>query len=61
MIQTIIASIIGVVAFLYVGSKFINQFRKTETDPKCDNCPVPEILKEEKDRQLLKMNKGPIN
>lgn len=44
MIQTIIALIIGVVALLYVGKKFVNQFRKTETNPKCDNCPVPDLL-----------------
>ena len=43
MIQTIIALIIGVVAVLYVANKFINQFKKVETDPKCDNCPIPDL------------------
>ena len=44
MTQTIIALIIGVVAVLYVASKFINQFKKVETDPKCDNCPIPDLM-----------------
>jgi len=48
MVQTIIALIIGVLALLYVGKKFVNQFSKAQTDPKCDNCPIPDMVKEKK-------------
>lgn len=44
MPQTIIAFVIGFVALVYVGNKFIKQFTKSETDPKCDNCPVPDLM-----------------
>ena len=44
MLQTIIALIIGLIALIYVGNKVIQQFRKAETDPKCDNCPVPDLM-----------------
>lgn len=43
MVQTILAILIGLAAFLYVGTKFLRQFKKIETDPKCDNCPIPEL------------------
>jgi hypothetical protein len=45
MIQNFIAIIIGMAALIYVVKKIMGQFTKTETDPKCDNCPVPDLKK----------------
>ena len=44
MIQTIITILIGIVAVIYVVKIFTKQFLQVETNPKCQNCPVPEIL-----------------
>jgi hypothetical protein len=45
-IQLIIALLIGLAAFIYIGKQIIKQFTQTEKDPKCDNCPVPDGIRE---------------
>ena len=44
-IQLIIALLLGIIAFIYIGKQMIKQFTQTEQDPKCDNCPVPDGIK----------------
>ncbi len=44
--QTIIAIMVGLVAVVYVMHIFLRQFNKPEVDPKCDNCPVPDLMNE---------------
>ena len=41
-IQLIIALLLGLIAFIYIGKQMIKQFTQTKKDPKCDNCPVPD-------------------
>ena len=41
-IQLIIALLLGLIAFIYIGKQMIKQFTQTERDSKCDNCPVPD-------------------
>ena len=43
MVQQILTIIIGIIAFLYVVKILKKQFLKIETNPKCDNCPIPEL------------------
>ena len=43
--QTVLAIIIGIAAFVYVLKIIINQLSQSEKNPKCENCPVPEILR----------------
>jgi uncharacterized membrane protein YuzA (DUF378 family) len=43
--QTVIAILIGIAAFIYVLRIFIKQFSQSEKDPKCENCPVPDLKK----------------
>ena len=43
MMQTVIAIMIGAAALFYVIKIIVRQFSKVETDPKCDNCPVPDL------------------
>ena len=43
--QTILAIIIGIAAFVYVLKIIINQLSQSEKNPKCENCPVPELMK----------------
>ena len=45
-IQLIIALLLGLIAFIYIGKQMIKQFTQTEKDPKCDNCPVPDGIQE---------------
>ena len=42
--QTIIAGGIGIIAFWYIIGVFLRQLKKPEVDPKCDDCPVPDIM-----------------
>ena len=42
--QTVLALFIGIAAFIYVIKIFVRQFSKSENNPKCENCPVPEII-----------------
>ena len=44
--QTGLAIIIGIIAFIYVVITFGRQLLQTEKNPKCENCPVPEIIKQ---------------
>ena len=44
MIQTLFAITIGILALFYVVKIIIGQFTKTGSDPKCDRCPIPEII-----------------
>ena len=46
--QNILAILIGVVAFIYVLIIIINQLSHSEKNPKCENCPVPKIIKKQK-------------
>lgn len=46
--QTILAILIGIVAFIYVLKIIINQLSQSEKNPKCENCPVPEILNKQR-------------
>ncbi len=41
--QTIVAVAMFVVALVYVLLTFRRQLSKPEVDPKCDNCPVPDL------------------
>ena len=50
-IQLIIAILLGLIAFIYVGRQMIKQFTETEKGPKCDNCPVPESRQEAENRK----------
>ena len=42
--QTGLAITIGIIAFIYVVIIFGRQLFQTEKNPKCENCPVPEII-----------------
>jgi len=46
--QNILAIIIGLAAFIYVIKIFIRQFSQSENNPKCENCPIPEIINQNK-------------
>ncbi len=49
--QTVLAIIIGIAAFIYVIKIFIRQFSKSENNPKCENCPIPDLQKSKKRNQ----------
>jgi len=42
--QNILAILIGIAAFVYVIKIIIKQFSQSEKNPKCENCPLPEII-----------------
>ena len=46
--QTGLAIIIGIIAFIYVVIIFGRQLFQAEKNPKCDNCPIPEIINQNK-------------
>ena len=46
--QTAVAILIGIVAVIYVVKVFTIQFLQVETNPKCENCPIPEIINQNK-------------
>ena len=46
--QTGVAILIGIAAFIYVINIFGKQLFQTEKNPKCENCPVPEIINKQK-------------
>jgi hypothetical protein len=48
MIQNILTIIIGIVALGYVIRIFPRQLSKSEVDPKCENCSVPELMNPKK-------------
>ena len=39
--QLLVAIIIGVMTFLYIGNHFKKQLTHIEKDSKCEDCPVP--------------------
>ena len=41
--QLLVAVIIGALALIYIVFRFKKQLYQVEKDPKCDQCPVPEI------------------
>lgn len=43
--QTVVAILIGIVALIYVIKIFTKQFSHIETNPKCENCPIPDLIK----------------
>ena len=45
--QTILAVIIGIAALIYVVKIIIKQLSQSEKNPKCENCPVPDILQDQ--------------
>ena len=44
MMQTVVTILIGIVAVVYVVKVFTNQFLHVETNPKCENCPIPKLM-----------------
>ena len=46
--QNILAIIVGITALIYVVKIIIKQFSQSENNPKCENCPVPEIIEKQK-------------
>ena len=46
--QTGLAIIIGITALIYVVWIFIKQLSHSEKNPKCENCPIPELQKRTK-------------
>ncbi|MBC8346313.1 MAG: hypothetical protein ISR82_02835 [Candidatus Marinimicrobia bacterium] len=42
--QYIAAGGLGLAALIYVIRNFMRQLRKPEVDPKCDDCPVPDLM-----------------
>jgi hypothetical protein len=43
--QTVLAILIGIVAFSYVLKIIINQLSQSEKNLKCENCPIQELIK----------------
>ena len=42
--QNILAILIGIAALIYVIKIIIKQFLQVETNPKCENCPIPKLM-----------------
>ena len=42
--QTILAWTLGVAAFIYVIRNFMHQLKSQEIDPKCEDCPAPDLM-----------------
>ena len=42
--QNLLAVVLGLTALIYVIIHFIKQVKKPEVDPKCDDCPVPDLM-----------------
>jgi hypothetical protein len=49
--QTVIAIVIGIAAFVYVLKIIINQLSQSEKNPKCENCPIPELMKSSRENK----------
>jgi hypothetical protein len=41
--QVYLSVILGILAVIYVIRRSIRQFKISEPDPKCDNCPIAEF------------------
>ena len=48
--QNILAILIGIAAFIYVVKIIINQLSQSEKNPKCENCPIPELMESSRKR-----------
>jgi len=46
--QNILAILIGLVALFYILKIIIYQLSHSEKNPKCENCPIPEIINKQK-------------
>lgn len=44
--QEMIAWALLIVAIIMAGKKFLGQFGHVEVDPKCEECPVPGLIKD---------------
>ena len=53
--QTGLAIIIGIIAFIYVVIIFGRQLLQTEKNPKCENCPVSDIINQ-KNKSAKELN-----
>ena len=42
--QNLLAVVLGLTALIYVIIHFIKQVKMPEVDPKCDDCPVPDLM-----------------
>ena len=49
--QTVIAILVGIAAFIYVIKIIITQLSQSEKNPKCENCPIPDLQKSAKRNQ----------
>lgn len=49
--QTVLAIVIGIAAFVYVLKIIIKQLSQSEKNPKCENCPIPNLQKSIKRNQ----------
>lgn len=47
-IQFIIAIGIAIAAISYIALSFVKQLKEVEKDPKCDDCPVIDIERDQK-------------
>ncbi len=48
-IQTIIAIAILAVALIYAFVRFRKNWKQGDTDPKCENCEIPGMIKKQKE------------
>jgi hypothetical protein len=46
--QAIIAIIILLIAVFYTIFRFRKNWQKGDTDPKCDDCEIPDMIKKKK-------------
>lgn len=46
-IQSIIAMLILLIAVAYTVSRFRKNWQQGDTDPKCDDCEVPDMIKKQ--------------
>ncbi len=49
--QAIIAIIILLIAAVYTILRFRKNWQKGDTDPKCDDCEIPDMIKKQKDSE----------
>jgi len=50
--QSIISLIILLLAVIYTIFKFKKNWKQGDTDPKCNNCDIPELMKNKKESEL---------
>ena len=49
--QAIIAIIILLIAAVYTILRFRKNWEKGDTDPKCNDCEIPDMIKKQKDSE----------